>query len=160
MSVQSSKKKMDFWFQNSFFSSWRFRAHMKNRKKVFPGSSGSATWKYLSLSLDLSQTLSQASCLDFFLKLKLMVTCFQELWPTGLRKKIHFFRDGSGLRKKIFGVPQIKFYICRFRAVQNFYANSAVLYCATEGAFCKNCAVCVLYMYEWNHAFHTRPVFW
>ncbi len=82
-------------------------------------SSGPDTWKYLSLSLDLSQTLSQASCSDFVLKSKLMLKCFQELRPRALRKTWFFFLTVQGSEekmKKTFLVPKINFYTCRFGA--------------------------------------------
>ncbi len=73
----------------------------EKEQKVFSGCSGQATWKYLSLSLDSSQTLSQGSCSDFIRKSKLMLTCFQEFRPRVLRKKIHFFLwDCSWFRVK------------------------------------------------------------
>ena len=85
------EEKKDFLLQKLIFSSCRFRAHIKKRKIFF------CQFRTVYLKIFKSR-LSQASCSDFFLKSKLMRTCFKNCCPSLLEKKKNQFspRDGSG----------------------------------------------------------------
>ncbi len=108
VSVQRSKKKTEIsWFPKYCFLHGGSVLIWKKKNIVFPGSSGLAIWNYLSISLDLSQTLSQASCSVFFLKPKLML---QKLRPRALRTKSIFSWPFRAPRKEnwkllFFGPP-------------------------------------------------------
>ncbi len=98
-SVQGSKKMTNGLMVSCFiFSFMGIRAHVKKEK--------SFSWQFMTVYLKIFKSkLSyyyQASCSDFFLKPKLMLSCFQELRHRSLRKKnqISFFMTIQGSEKK------------------------------------------------------------